>query len=260
MPWSHRLPDYVRAYPGYGQNLVAVVSAISELEQPSRFTVIDIGANVGDSALQVLNAVDVDVVCVEPDPYWLGFLQENSASEPRIRIVHAMLLPSLQEARGNFASHRADGTTRFVVGAGAGATPTTTTAESLRCALPELAPVRLVKTDTDGFDVRLLPDLARTFGDTRPVLFFEFDPPLARETGDENPEKIWTALSALGYEQCVVWNNFGTLLGSWPIADLARVAAIFEKSVEERGYHYWDVAALHRSDPHNAAIQRAVST
>lgn len=259
LPWSHRLPEYAKTYPGYGQNLVALAKAIGEAEFPARFSVIDVGANVGDSALQILNVVDADVVCVDGDPYWLPFLRDNTAREPRVRIVHSMLLPSTENGVGGFTARRAGGTTRFVPDGGARTTPTTT-AESLRAALPGIAPIRLIKSDTDGFDVRLVPDLAHVYSDSQPVLFFEFDPPLARETGDPDPERIWGELIELGYDQCVVWNNFGELLGSWSTAELPLVATILDSSTEERGYHYWDVAAIHQNDRHSDAIRQAVCT
>ena len=259
LPWSHRLPDYAKTYPGYGQNLVALATVIGETEAPARFSIIDVGANVGDSALQILNAVDVDVVCVDGDPHWLPYLRENTARDPRVHIVHAMLLPSLQDGPKRFTTVRANGTTRFVPG-GETEMGSTTTADSLRASLPDLAPMRLIKSDTDGFDVRLLPGLARAYADTVPVLFFEFDPPMTRETGDPRPERIWGELIVLGYERCVVWDNFGKLLGSWSTVELPDVAAVLEHSLEERGYHYWDVAAIHGNDPHNIAIEQAFCT
>jgi FkbM family methyltransferase len=236
---------------------VAVAKIIAETESPARFSIIDVGANVGDSTLQVLNVVDVDVVCVEGDPYWLPFLQTNTARDPRVHLVHAMLLPSSQYRPQQFTAIRANGTTRFVPGDGAEA-DSITTAESLRTSLPELATMRLIKSDTDGFDVRLLPDLARAYADTLPVLFFEFDPPMARETGDPKPEGIWRELITLGYGRCVVWDNFGSLLGSWATTELPAVAIVFEQASEERRYHYWDVVAIHENDPHKDAIAQAL--
>lgn len=256
LPWSHRLPDIAETFPGYGQNLVALATVIAEAESPRRMSIIDLGANVGDSALQILNAVDVDVVCVDGDPYWIPFLRENTARDPRVHVVHAMLLASSEEESKRFTTVRVGGTTRFVPG-GEKDMGSTTSAESLRSSLPELAPMRLIKIDTDGFDVRLLPGVARAYADTVPVLFFEFDPPMARETGDPSPERIWGELIALGYKRCVVWDNFGGLLGSWPTVELPDVASVLEQSLEERGYHYWDVAAIHGNDPHNIAIEHA---
>jgi hypothetical protein len=80
-------------------------------------------------------------------------------------------------------------------------------------------------------------------------VFFEFDPPLAHDAGDTEPERVWGRLADAGYAHCVVWNNFGDLLGSWPLADLPSHARILAEPYDDRRYHYWDVLAIHAYDP-----------
>src|SRR6478609_8505601 len=92
LPWSHRLPDYAERFPAYGQNLVAVAEAVAR-DEVGPFVMVDVGANVGDSALQVLAKVDARVLCVEGDEYWLDYLHRNVDGEPRVRIVPALVLP-----------------------------------------------------------------------------------------------------------------------------------------------------------------------
>jgi nucleoside-diphosphate-sugar epimerase len=48
MPWSHRLPDYARFFPAYGQNLVDLAVGLGEIDKP--LGVMDVGATIGDSA------------------------------------------------------------------------------------------------------------------------------------------------------------------------------------------------------------------
>lgn len=255
LPWSHRLPDYATDYPLYGQNLVALARIISDAAR-SPICVLDIGANVGDSALQILKDVDVEIVCIDADPYWIDFLRKNTEQHPLVRIVHCLLLPSGQQGHEDYSAQRTKGTTRFVPGAPNDPLPSMT-AETLRDSLPNVAPVRLIKSDTDGFDVQLVPSLARAYSETHPTLFFEFDPPLSRAVGDQAPESIWAALTGLGYERCIVWDNFGNLLAHKPIAEMAEWSrATFEKNVKERGYHYWDVAAIHCDDDLGCSIMQ----
>ena len=68
LPWSHRLPEYTRNFPTYGQNLVAVAAALATERVPP-LRVLDVGANVGDSALQILQATDCRILCVEGDEH-----------------------------------------------------------------------------------------------------------------------------------------------------------------------------------------------
>src|ERR1700761_3190135 len=71
MPWSHRLPDYARLFPSYRQNVVNLAAGLGEIDKP--LGVIDIGANIGDSAMQILAKVDARVLCVEGDPAYLPY-------------------------------------------------------------------------------------------------------------------------------------------------------------------------------------------
>ena len=80
LPWSHRLPDYATHNPNYGQNLVEVARLLAETRP---LTVMDIGANVGDSALQILHAADGKVLCVEGDTAYLEFLHLNVDNDER---------------------------------------------------------------------------------------------------------------------------------------------------------------------------------
>lgn len=77
---------------------------------------------------------------------------------------------------------------------------------------------------------------------------------------DRNPKESWTQLITLGYERCVVWDNFGDLLESGSTLEGPSVAAILKHPFEERGYQNWDAAAIRRNDPHRIAIKRAFCT
>ena len=101
MPWSHVLPDYARARSTYGQNLIDLAAAVSHQEPPDAgpLQVLDIGANIGDSALQILNRIDARVLCVEADPYWTRFLRLNAGSDPRVSIEEVLLLGAGQRRR-----------------------------------------------------------------------------------------------------------------------------------------------------------------
>ena len=89
LPWSHRLPDYTAAGSDYGQNLVKVCRELSRVS--TSLNILDVGANVGDSALQILSAVDARILCVEGDDSYLEFLHINVGSDPRVEIEESLV-------------------------------------------------------------------------------------------------------------------------------------------------------------------------
>jgi FkbM family methyltransferase len=80
-------------------------------------TVLDVGANVGDSALQILDAVDARILCVEGDDFYLDFLDLNVGEDPRVTIVAALLSSEEPQESAPMRAVRAGGTSRFVPGA-----------------------------------------------------------------------------------------------------------------------------------------------
>lgn len=243
LPWSHRLPDYARTEPEYGQNLPRLAAALAAREGRP-IVAIDIGANVGDSALQMLAAAPVKILCVEGDQVFLDFLHTNVDDIDDVAVEPALLLPYADDV--SMAPVRAGGTTRFEPGQSQNTLPTVTTAE-LRTRHPDFDQVRLVKSDTDGYDVTLVPAVARTWADTRPVLFFEYHHDLTRLAGYD-PLAVWDELAGLGYAHVRVWDNGSRPVGSYPIEEMVERSAYLDTPLEQRPYHFWDVAVVHRDD------------
>lgn len=242
LPWSHRLPDYTRGDSPYGQNLVQLARLLTTDDGP--VVVIDIGANVGDSALQIAAATDAEVVCVEGDPYYLDFLTTNTAGDARFHIEPALLVPD--QAEGAMRPVRAGGTTRFVAAEASDSAPTVTAAE-LRRRHACTERLRLVKSDTDGYDVALVPILARAWTDRRPALFFEYDLGLSRLAGFD-PLQVWDDLAGLGYAHVAVWGNGGHPLWRCDIGSMARASAVLDAPRARYEPTYWDVAVVHDED------------
>lgn len=254
LPWSHRLPDYARWGPSYGQNLVELARLVAE---SSPLTVLDIGANVGDSTVQILNAADGKVLCIEADPAYLEFLHRNVDEDSRVSVVEALL--SVDDDQTARTAVRTGGTTRFAEGGDADAMPMVSPSQ-LRADFPDFDQLRLVKSDTDGYDVDLVPAVAEAWADTRPILFFEYDPYLTRIAGND-PEAVWPRLEALGYRDVAVWDNGATPVGRTTTAAAGAQGRVLDVASNQRnrGRTYWDVAVVHVDDETGrAAIESMV--
>lgn len=253
LPWSHRLPDYAGNDGPYGQNLVELAALLGTTSAP--LTVIDVGANVGDSTLQILNATDAQVLCIEADPYYLEYLHLNVDDDPRVAVVEALLTPD--PGTEATTAVRTGGTTRFAEGEAGDALPTITP-EALRERFPSFADLRLIKSDTDGYDVELVPAITEAWGGARPVLFFEYDHRLSRLAGND-PLAVWPRLAKLGYNEVAVWGNGGDPLGRTTVHDIGDRTAPLEEKAGLRAETYWDVAVVHEDDAAGlAAIEQLV--
>lgn len=251
LPWSHRLPDYARMAPHYGQNLVELAALLKD-DADGPLLMLDIGANIGDSAKQVIARTGAEVLCVEGDPYWARYLRMNLGDDPRATIVEA-LLTGTEGEWDSAAPVRVGGTTRFVqADEEGGALPPVTIAE-LRRTHPRFDRLRLVKSDTDGFDAILVPAVAGEWADAGPVLFFEWDPALTRRADPRDPDEMWQKLIDLGYSRLAIWDNGGVPLGQLDIEQAAEKASTLELGSTTLGYSFWDVAARRADDDVAAA-------
>lgn len=247
LPRSHALPFFALDDSPYGQNLVGLARGIGAVE--GRLVFLDVGANVGDSTAQVLDVVEGHAVCIEPDPRWLPYLEQNVAG--RADVERSLLLTRASDTQ-LAPVHYKPGTTRYEERAGDDAAATLTVAE-LGDRYPVLQDVRLVKSDTDGYDVDLVPAIAATFAASKPVLFFEFHPGLTRSaTPDVDPDGVWQILHDLGYEHAAVWHNYGYPMGTAPTATLTAYSHVLDGDAATSDY--WDVAVAHKDDPTGLAV------
>jgi FkbM family methyltransferase len=251
LPWSHRQPDYTGKGSVYGQNLVELAKLLAET---SELTVLDVGANVGDSTLQILDAADGKVLCVEADKFYLDFLHRNVDADPRVTVVESLL--AVDDAAERTTAVRSGGTTRFVEASGedVDAMPSITPSR-LRETHPDFSDMRLVKSDTDGYDVALIPVIAEAWAESKPVLFFEYDPYLIRIAGYD-PLEVWTRLAGLGYREAAVWHNSGTVVGRMTGEQIAARAGELDDFPAKRpgSRSYWDVAIVHDDDAAGLAV------
>lgn len=242
LPWSHRLPDFAAPY---GENLVDLARELADVDgQPVTF--VDVGANVGDSTKQILHACDARALCVEADPYYLEFLRINVGDEPGVTIVEALLTP--EEATAATTAVRVGGTTRFEEGT-VGDALTSISPAALRAGNPDFERLRLIKSDTDGYDVKLVPALVEAWADnpTKPALFFEYDHILTRKVGND-PLAVWPRLEALGYRDVGVWDNGGHLVGRTTVSEIAAKSGVLDTVWGKLNHPYWDVAVIHADD------------
>ena len=76
LPPSHDLPFYQRRDPTYDSYAIPVLAHLAA--STSRMMVVDLGANVGDTAVAALSAADnIDVIAVEGDDTFLSYLRRN---------------------------------------------------------------------------------------------------------------------------------------------------------------------------------------
>ena len=176
LPPDHDLPFYQRrdpTYDAYAEVLVAELAARAE-----RMLVIDLGANVGDTAVACLGAAsNVDVIAVEGSPTFFPWLERNTeAYGDRCRVVPSFVGPIAGVTdRGYIATGTSTGRFANKVEKGE-AVDDFVTPEELLADVDGYDQVTW-KSDIDGLDIHVLVQHWDVIDSRCDTLWFEFDPP-----------------------------------------------------------------------------------
>jgi FkbM family methyltransferase len=242
LPLSHSLPVSRRRYPRYSENLGLVARLVAE---SGGHTMIDVGANIGDSAAIVkAHAPGMAILCVDADPAYLPFLRSNTARWPDIEIAAPIMLAGrTEDVPGRIVGAR--GTSRFDLSSAG-----TTAAMSLDDLVAErnrFAAPALLKSDTDGFEDQVLRG-ARSVLTNGPVLFLEYDPKLLRDAGSDGLEML-ARLRSQGYERIAFYDKFGEFMVRASLNDeaLLRDLDAYAAGNTERSVDHYDIVVVTRA-------------
>ena len=76
IPLSHNLPRVLKKYPNYSFNIGRIAKLIGE--KYHTLSIIDIGANVGDSIAIIKTEIDCPILCIEGNEKFFGICKHNS--------------------------------------------------------------------------------------------------------------------------------------------------------------------------------------
>jgi FkbM family methyltransferase len=248
LPLSHELPFYRRKFPDYASNL-GKVSFHVRRKYPD-LTMIDIGANIGDSVAIVYSYSDHPVLCLEGEPRFFQLLKENTRNLPTVESEQTFIgapgdqVGSIDVRRGN---------AQLLLGTAPGPASICTLSEALT-RHPRFATAKLLKIDAEGFDCRIIAAETNLLKANKPVLFFEYYPKCSELVG-QKPFPVFTTLSSLGYSMVLIYQNVGSYLMSLTLDQLDALQELHHFVSDQGGF--CDVVAFHREDLEIAIHLRA---
>lgn len=239
LPLSHDLPLYRRALPQYASNLGRAVNIVQAKYRD--LTMIDVGANIGDSVAIVRAHANVPILCVEGEDRFFQLLELNTRELVDIELEHAFLAGVQAQVS---AVHVSAGTAHMELGANTGRFTTQTLREAISYH-PRFARSKFLKLDAEGFDCKIISCESQFLSLIKPILFFEYHPPLCSVAGYD-PFPVFQLLSKLDYSAAIIYENTGNYLLR---ADLGQ-----RKVLEHIHHHltniggFCDVVAFHNDD------------
>ena len=238
VPLGHDLPVILATHPNYAGNLVRLAVAAGG-------PVVDIGANVGDTAILIRERSSLPILAIEGDSAYLPLLQANVAEVTDVEVEASYVASDLYAA--GVKAQRTVGTAALIPSTAGEPVPMRSLVDIVEDH-PRFAAARLVKLDTDGADAAIVVENAGWLGKARPVVFLEYDAQWAARLGDPEPWRAFTALAEVGYGRAVAYVNTGELLLTGHAGDTHLWRDLAGYMTGHGRQHYLDVAVFHDED------------
>ena len=247
-PPKHITYQYVESFKNLDVKLAIFAKYISN-KYPNT-AIIDIGANIGDSlAIIKSSSPQTKVICVEGNEYFYTYLLKNAANYNNVICLNHFVAHKSGAITVN--ENKYSGSTSYTETSGNGKTKQSVTLTEIIADnnIPECG---LIKSDTDGFDFKILLSAIEVIELYKPVLFFEYD---INWNHDDPADSLtlMNSLSNLGYV-FIVYDNFGNYMKCIDIntnvnnffSDLN--IYILQSRKFGGGYFYSDILAIHKRD------------
>ena len=207
LPSSHTLPGYQSLYKNYDKKLKSIITYTEKVN--GNGAILDIGANVGDTAAYLRTFSSSDIYCVEGDAFFLTYLYMNARIVPNIQIIDSFVR-GLNLDLG-YEVQRTGGTASLKLSDEAKpALKMISLSEIVSKAKIEDERINLIKLDTDGFDFEILLGNNDVIEKYKPSIYFEYDIGF-KEKGYTDSIEVILFLEKLGYS-FIVYDNYGNLL------------------------------------------------
>ena len=166
LPPEHLLPIYKQKNHLYDSFLPVLANRL-----PARSTVVDVGANIGDSCKSMyISNSSLNFLCIEPDPKFFKYLKFNTRKIPKQNVFLRKLL--VTESSGSFKLVGKGGTKSLQVTNRSSIK--TATLDSLCSKIEVGSQIGLIKSDVDGFDFDVLLSGRSVISEKQPLVFAEF--------------------------------------------------------------------------------------
>jgi FkbM family methyltransferase len=205
VPDEHWLMHIRRELPDYSEN-VGRLAAVVAAKYPDR-GVIDIGANVGDTAAIVRAHCGLSILCIEGSAYYAGIIRQNLAQlGPDVEFEQAFV--GAADAAENGVVKIERGTGFFRPDPGTAAVVRFEKLESILARHPRFLNSKLLKIDTDGMDGRIVVGSLDWLASAHPVVFWEHDLGLDQAAGGPGLS-VFDRLHDVGYRKVAIFDNRG---------------------------------------------------
>lgn len=106
---------------------------------------------------------------------------------------------------------------------------------------------KMIKIDTDGFDNKIIRGSVDFVSQSKPVIFFEYDPFFLAQQ-NEDCLSVFSSLLKLGYSKLLIYKNDGEFLLSTDLSNNILLEDLTHYYTGRKGVNYCDICVFHNED------------
>lgn len=241
IPFSHNLPVVTSLHKNYNTNLPRIAEYINT--KYSNPLIVDIGANVGDTAALLRSFINYPLMCIEGDANFYSLLKINTQKMKDIVYVNSYLGEKDERINASVQTERGTGT----ISSTENSFLQTKKLDTVVNDIPEFKNTKLLKIDTDGFDFKILKGSTELLQTSKPVIFTEFDQNLMKQI-NENYNDMFDFFRMYNYEHIIFYDNFGDYLICLNISEKEKLEDITSYFDKRNTDMFCDICVFHRDD------------
>lgn len=234
-----------RLYPDLNAQFGRLAKSIAQ-KYPG-MSLIDVGANVGDTIAVVKTQVDVPVIGVEGDEVTYAYLEKNSKQFNNVNIVKTFLGEKTEELNVNFEK---SGWNATIIPDDKGGKQIAF--KTLDAVIHEGGfndrTIKLLKVDVEGFDTIVLRGAGDIIRKHKPVVFLEYNRQNMISIKEEGLPTL-LSFAAAGYNKIAFFDHKGTLMLAASVKDKEVVTYLHDYASSSKNLiGYYDICLFHEED------------
>ena len=203
IPPNYALPGFQENFKLYDRFLPILVKHFK-----SNGCIIDIGANIGDTAIAMVQNCSNQIVCIEPSEIFYPYLESNLSM---LSMEHRKKIQTIKKfiGSGNISGvlqHSEVGTASIKISE----RESSIKYFKLDDIIKEHENIQLIKVDTDGFDFDVIQSAENILNKSQPILFWENE--IFEEFQLIGFQNLYEKLENFGYEYIYIFDNYGNII------------------------------------------------
>ncbi len=245
MPGNNPLLNVYKTHAGFNTHFSKLAQAV--FQKYPQMTVVDVGANVGDTIALLRSAINVPVIGIEGDEISFGYLEKNTKQFSGVQIVKTFLGEKAKEIRASL--EKTGWNTTIIPTERSGKTIAIKTLdEVLGESTFSRAEIRMVKIDAEGFDTIIIRGAYQLIARSHPVIFFEYNPENMNQIGENGLGTLFS-FRQYGYHKIIFFDCLSAVLLVTVIENENDINCLHHYVNRKSNLlRYYDIAVFHEND------------